>query len=67
MKRKGKIAALLLALVIGASMFAGCATEISEDYPEYADDKAIWIGGWDVPINTLEDYQMAKDTDCFIF
>lgn len=61
MKRKGKIAALLLALVIGASMFAGCATEISEDYPEYADDKGIWIGGWDVPINTLEDYQMAKD------
>ena len=41
MKRKGKIAALLLALVIGASMFAGCAAEISEDYPEYADRKSV--------------------------
>ena len=62
MKRKNKLAALLLSCVMAVSLFAGCGDKpISDDYPEYADDKAIWIGGWDVPINTLEDYRMAKE------
>ena len=62
MRQKNKIAAVLFTCVIGASAFAGCAGKsISENYPEYADDRYMWIGGWDVPINTLEDYQMAKD------
>ncbi len=61
--KKTKIFAVLFALVMAATAFAGCddSKKISTDYPEYADDKAMWIGGWDVPINTLEDYQMAKD------
>ncbi|MCI9504196.1 MAG: hypothetical protein HFE26_02235 [Clostridia bacterium] len=59
----GKKSVVALALT-ACTVFslAGCGGgDISEVYPEYADDKAIWIGGWDVPINTLEDYQMAKD------
>ena len=27
----------------------------------YQDDKEMMIGGWDAPINTLADYQLAKD------
>ena len=30
-------------------------------FPSYANDKRMMIGGWDSPIPTLEDYQMAKD------
>lgn len=62
MKGTNKIAAALLSLVMAATVLAGCGEKpVSENYPEYADDKGIWIGGWDVPINTLEDYRMAKD------
>ncbi|MDE6401071.1 MAG: hypothetical protein K2L54_00485, partial [Clostridiales bacterium] len=32
-----------------------------ETYPEWEDNQYMWIGGWDPPINTLEDYKMAKD------
>lgn len=63
-KWKRLTAALLLAAVTAAAL-GGCqpaAQEpVQEVYPEYPDDKEMWIGGWDVPINTLEDYQMAKD------
>ena len=56
-----KISALALVLVfIFIFAFAGCAPA-NETYPEYEDNKSMWIGGWDVPINTKEDYQMAKD------
>jgi len=57
---KKSIIALALAACTAFSL-AGCGGTKPESYPEYTDDKAMWIGGWDVPINTLEDYQMAKD------
>lgn len=59
----GKKSVIALALVACMALsLTGCGgSSVSEVYPEYADDKAMWIGGWDVPINTLEDYQMAKD------
>lgn len=57
---KRRTAALLLAAVL-AGLLGGCGGQAQEVYPEYADDQELWIGGWDVPINTLEDYQMAKD------
>lgn len=57
---KKSVIALALAACTAFSL-AGCEGSVEEVYPEYTDDKAIWIGGWDVPINTLEDYQMAKD------
>lgn len=57
---KKSVTALALAACTAFSL-AGCGGSVSEVYPEYADDKSMWIGGWDVPINTLEDYQMAKD------
>lgn len=57
---KKSVIALALAACTAFSL-VGCGESVSEVYPEYADDKAMWIGGWDVPINTLEDYQMAKD------
>lgn len=34
---------------------------ISKTFPVYSNEKKMTIGGWDSPINTLEDYQMAKD------
>ena len=56
-----KLSAVALILVfIFVFAFAGC-TPANETYPEYEDNKSMWIGGWDVPMNTLEDYQMAKD------
>ena len=33
----------------------------SKKFPEYADDREMLIGGWDSPLNTLEDIQIAKD------
>lgn len=57
---KKSVIALALAACTAFSL-AGCGEPAAEVYPEYTDDKAMWIGGWDVPINTLEDYQMAKD------
>lgn len=64
MKRFKKAKRLTAALLLAGSfagMLGGCAQPVQEVYPEYPDDKELWIGGWDVPINTLEDYQMAKD------
>lgn len=63
-KKRKRQAALLLVAAIATGSLAGCGEPKEppkEEYPEYADDKEMWIGGWDVPINTLEDYQMAKD------
>ncbi|MDE6402161.1 MAG: hypothetical protein K2L54_06060, partial [Clostridiales bacterium] len=56
-----KISAIALILVfIFVFALVGC-TPANETYPEYEDNKSMWIGGWDVPLNTKEDYQMAKD------
>ena len=56
-----KLSALALILVfVFVFALAGC-NPANETYPEYEDNKSMWIGGWDVPMNTLEDYQMAKD------
>lgn len=56
---KRTVFALLLVAVILCTL-VGC-TPANNGYPEYEDNKSMWIGGWDVPMNTLEDYQMAKD------
>lgn len=50
-------------MLAGCTVFglAGCGSPEAERYPQYADDKVMMIGGWDPPIPTLEDYQMAKD------
>lgn len=53
-------AAALILVFVFVFALAGC-TPANETYPEYEDNKSMWIGGWDVPMNTLEDYQMAKD------
>lgn len=58
--KKKTIAALALAACLSVAPLAGCG-ETAEKYPEYEADKHLWIGGWDVPINTLADYQLAKD------
>lgn len=56
-----KISAVaLIAVFIFVFALAGCQPA-AETYPEYEDNKSMWIGGWDVPLNTKEDYQMAKD------
>ncbi len=63
MKIEKRAAALLLVMTTAAGLLSGCGfgAPKKETFPEYEDDKQIVIGGWDVPINTLEDYQMAKD------
>ena len=53
-------AAALILVFVFVFALVGC-TPANETYPEYEDNKSMWIGGWDVPMNTLEDYQMAKD------
>lgn len=58
--RKKKILSIALVACVAFSAF-GCGGEVKEEYPEYEDTKSMWIGGWDVPVNTLADYQMAKD------
>lgn len=30
-------------------------------FPTYKDDVTMFVGGWDEPINTLDDYKFAKD------
>lgn len=58
----GKKSALALMLAgLTAVSITGYGCSDTEDYPEYEDTKSMWIGGWDVPMNTKEDYQMAKD------
>ncbi len=34
---------------------------LAKGFPVYAKDEEMLIGGWDSPITSLEDYQMAKD------
>lgn len=41
--------------------FVGCGEKKEGTFPMYQDDKEMMIGGWDAPINTLADYQLAKD------
>ena len=65
--KKRSVLALAVAMLIAAvCAFAGCdkggsGISPNEKYPEYASGKHMWIGGWDVPLNTEADYQMAKD------
>lgn len=69
---KKKISVFMASLIaLGCIGMAGCNNTgdggSGEPYvpqnlfPTYADDKVMMIGGWDAPINTLEDYQFAKD------
>ena len=48
------------AMTLSAVGLSGCGEQES-DFPVYADDKEMMIGGWDAPRNTLEDYRLAKD------
>lgn len=57
--KKSALALMLAGLTAVSITGFGCAK--TENYPEYEDNKSMWIGGWDVPINTKEDYRMAKD------
>ena len=57
--KKSALALMLAGLTAVSITGFGCAK--TENYPEYEDNKSMWIGGWDVPINTKEDYKMAKD------
>ena len=53
---------VLLMLLTASMLFSslGCA-EPESSFPEYANDREMMIGGWDSPMNTLEDIQLAKD------
>ncbi len=57
--KKSALALMLAGLTAVSITGFGCAK--TENYPEYEDNKSMWIGGWDVPMNTKEDYKMAKD------
>ncbi len=64
MKKKTLLSIALAACVAFSAV--GCGKKEQQEppaevYPEYEDNKSMWIGGWDVPVNTLADYQMAKD------
>lgn len=61
MKKKSFLSIALAAVTALSVVGCGGTSEKPEVYPEYEDDKSMWIGGWDVPLNTLADYQMAKD------
>lgn len=37
------------------------SNEKTGKFPEYADDRSMIIGGWDSPMNTIEDIQIAKE------
>ena len=55
---------VLLMTLAAAMLFSavGCAGPKTEaNFPEYQDDREMMIGGWDSPMNTLEDIQLAKD------
>ena len=43
--------------------FSGCSLfqNGGSAFPEYEDDREMMIGGWDSPLSTLEDIQIAKD------
>lgn len=59
--KKSALALMLAGLTaVSITCGVGCSTA-AENYPEYEDNKSMWIGGWDVPRNTKADYQMAKD------
>ena len=34
---------------------------LEDTFPKYENNNVMLIGGWDDPINTIEDYQLAKD------
>ena len=58
-----KLICMLLTGTIAFSALgaAGCGDSGSKPFPVYTDDKEMLIGGWDAPLPTLEDYQLAKD------
>lgn len=63
-RTKGKrcIAMLFAIVAMFALVLPGCSQKDGLDaLPEYEDDKQMIIAGWDSPINTLEDYRLAKE------
>ncbi len=58
-----KILSLCLAgaLLCGTFGFTACGEKKGGTFPVYEDNKEMMIGGWDAPINTFEDYKLAKD------
>lgn len=67
MKRKNmkKMVKMLALALTTATLFSlgGCFLfpRDNSKIPEYADDREMMIGGWDSPLSTLEDIQIAKD------
>lgn len=66
MKRKNvfRITKFLALILLSSTLLAlsGCFSfKNNAKFPEYADDREMMIGGWDAPMNTLEDIQIAKD------
>lgn len=62
--KKKILAVMCSALLLASSVvgFVACGDDGSlAAFPEYEDNKQMMIGGWDSPINTQEDYQLAKD------
>lgn len=52
--------ALMLTGAVLVSMSACFGTQ-RKSLPEYEDDREMMIGGWDAPLSTVEDIQIAKD------
>lgn len=67
MKRKNmkKMVKMLALALTTATLFSlgGCFLFDGNDakFPEYEDDREMMLGGWDSPMNTLTDIQIAKD------
>lgn len=62
--RFGKKSALTVALaVVTALSLVGCKdnSNAEDKLPEYENDRYMWIGGWDPPINTEADYKLAAE------
>ena len=64
MKKKTikKVAKFLAMMLMSTMIFSmvSCFGN-TKSFPEYEDDREMMIGGWDSPMNTLEDIQIAKD------
>ena len=65
---KNSAIATTLAAALAACSLAACggaggtpSSRPDEVYPEYENNKSMWIGGWDEPLNTEADYKLAKE------
>lgn len=65
MIKKNRLCSLLLVCALLTVVFAGCSNEQDDwdktEVPQYTVEREMMIGAWVEPINTLEDYRLAKD------